>query len=97
MSEKYKFRVRLKMLRKEYRLTQAELAARLHLTESLIRKYENGCAFPCCEGLIELSRFFSVSTDYLLGISDIPIYEPTELSVFTTDELLAELKRRCNY
>lgn len=40
------FKDRLKQLRKERGLTQKELAELLRKTESIIRKYENGSAFP---------------------------------------------------
>lgn len=33
--------------------------------------YENGKAFPTVEGLLALAEYFDVSTDYLLGRTDV--------------------------
>lgn len=33
--------------------------------------YENGKAFPTVEGLLALAEYFDVSTDYLLGRTEV--------------------------
>lgn len=99
------FGKRLKILRKEHHITQLQLAERMDQTESNIRKYELGKAFPRIPALVVLAKMFGVSTDFLLGLSDIRdgnrVDEPEapvqkSIQDFSTDELLAELKRRCN-
>lgn len=57
---------RIKELRKTHRLTQADLARMLQLTHQSISKWERGESTPDILMVVELSRIFSVSTDYLL-------------------------------
>jgi transcriptional regulator with XRE-family HTH domain len=64
------FHVRLKQLRKKHKLTQGELADLLGLKPTAISNYESKRNEPSFEKLIALSRYFDVSCDYLLGISD---------------------------
>lgn len=64
------FNVRLKQLRQKYKLTQSELADILGLKPTAISNYESQRNEPSFEKLISLSKYFDVSCDYLLGISD---------------------------
>lgn len=64
------FGVRLRELRKERGLTQAELAKLLSIGESTISFYESGKRQPDYETLIRLADFFNVSVDYLIGRTD---------------------------
>ena len=64
------FSVRLKQLRQKHRLTQSELAAILDLKPTAISNYESQRNEPSFQKLIALSKYFDVSCDYLLGISD---------------------------
>ena len=58
---------RLKELRKEYNLTQAKLAKKLNIANSIISEYERG-NFPISTAtLYSLSTKFHISSDYLLG------------------------------
>ena len=58
-------------LRYERKLSQAQLAKRVGLkSSSTIAAYEQGSRFPSLPTLIEFSRVFGVTTDYLLGVSD---------------------------
>ncbi len=59
---------RLKTLRTQKHLTQQQLADRLGLTKSVISAYETQLRRPSYETLVQLSRIFRVSTDYLLGV-----------------------------
>ena len=62
---------RLKELRKEKRLTLRELAEQLHMTNSSISMMENEQRGISNDNLKTFCDFFNVSSDYLLGISDI--------------------------
>lgn len=62
---------RLKELRIEKQITQRELASLLQLSPSTIAMYETGQRMPDPETLQRIADFFSVSTDYLLGRTDI--------------------------
>ena len=58
---------RIKELRTENGLTQQELAKILNVSSMSISFYENEQRKPESEFIIACSRFFDVSTDYLLG------------------------------
>lgn len=64
------FNARLKELRVYKGLTQKELAQSLNLTQSTIAYYENGKKLPTVETILSLAKFFNVSTDFLLGLSN---------------------------
>lgn len=64
------FSARLKQLRQKNRLTQSELAKILELKPTAISNYESNRNEPSFSKLISLSKYFDVSCDYLLGISD---------------------------
>lgn len=60
---------RIKDLRIQHNLTQAELAKKLNITRSSVNAWEMGISTPSTAYLIELAQLFHVSTDYLLGLS----------------------------
>lgn len=64
------FNVRLKQLRQKHKLTQSDLAEILSLKPTAISNYESKRNEPSFSKLIALSKYFDVSCDYLLGISD---------------------------
>ena len=64
------FSTRLKKLRTDKHLTQAQVAKRVGVTRSMISSYETDIRFPSHDILISLCRLFSVSSDYLLCIDD---------------------------
>lgn len=65
------FKDRLIKLRKELNLTQEELAQKIGYTRTAISAWEIGRNEPSNADTIKLAEYFSVSTDYLLGKSDI--------------------------
>ncbi len=74
------FGLRVKKLRTERNLTQEQLATRLSLTKSVVSAYETDVRMPSYDTLIQLSRIFSVSTDYLLGVKEERNVDVTDLS-----------------
>lgn len=64
------FNVRLKQLRQKNKLTQGELADVLGLKPTAISNYESQRNEPSFDKLIALSKYFDVSCDYLLGVTD---------------------------
>lgn len=62
---------RLLELRKARNLTQQRLAIELGIDQTSISSYECGKYLPTVEVLIKLAEYFGVSTDYLLGLSDV--------------------------
>lgn len=71
------FGKRLKELREEYnevaaeKLTGAKLGEALGVSKQSVSKWENGLSYPDFDTIIKLSEIFNVSTDYLLGRTDI--------------------------
>ncbi|AXF52128.1 MAG: HTH_XRE protein [Podoviridae sp. ctcf755] len=62
---------RLKMLRTEKGMTVRELGEKINVSYAAVSKMENNQQNISNEYLQILSDFFNVSTDYLLGLSDI--------------------------
>ena len=59
---------KLRALRNEKRITQAEMSRRTGITSVMISSYELEQRQPSFETLIKLAAFFGVTTDYLLGL-----------------------------
>ncbi len=68
--------LRLKDLREEFQLTQKQLSMYLHIKQNTYSQYENGQRQLPLEILIQLAAYYSVSTDYILGLTDIDIPYP---------------------
>ena len=62
-----KLEEKLTTLRKEKRLTQADLSEAIRVSQQSISKWETGRALPSAENLKYLSELFGVSVDYLLN------------------------------
>lgn len=62
--------LRLKALREQKGLNQEGLALRLNVSQSTISAYEIGERTPDLKTLIDIAKFFDVSIDYLVGLSD---------------------------
>ena len=62
----------MKNLRQSIGLSQQELADRIGIGQTTISDYEGDRREPTARALIKLARFFNVSTDYLLGLTDNP-------------------------
>ena len=62
---------RLYELRKAKNITQQRLAIELGIDQGSISSYEGGKYLPTMEILLRLAEYFGVSTDYLLGLSDV--------------------------
>lgn len=68
-----KFSERLKSLRKEFNLSQQELANQLGcISKSSVNMYERGEREPGLETLEAIADYFNVDMDYLLGKSNTP-------------------------
>lgn len=59
---------RIKALRQARGWTQSELARRMGVTRNGINSWEQGLSMPSLSSLVELSKTFSVTTDYILGL-----------------------------
>ena len=61
--------MRLKDLREDADLTQAQIAEFLHIRQSTYSQYENGQRQIPISALIRLAQLYSTSTDYILGLT----------------------------
>lgn len=64
---------RLLDLRKDAGLTQDDLAAILSINKHSISAYERDKSEPPDAIKIAIAKYFNVSVDYLLGLTDIPV------------------------
>lgn len=71
---------RIRQLRITHNLSQVNLATALGISKQCVSNWENDNIQPSIEMLIKLSSYFSVSTDYLLGLDNRAYLEVTGLS-----------------
>lgn len=78
---------RIFSLRRQYNISQQQLANYLKVSRKTIGNYELGITEPTFNIVIKLADYFKVSIDYLLGYSDSisPSVRPDKLS--SSDEL----------
>lgn len=63
---------RLKDIREDRDLKQADIAELLSTTQEQISKYETGKQLMGIDKYIMLAEFYNISIDYLVGIVDTP-------------------------
>ena len=63
--------MRLKDLREDADIKQKYLADYLHIKQNTYSQYENGQRQLPIDVLIALAKFYDVSTDYILGLTNI--------------------------
>lgn len=73
----------IKKLRMQSGMTQTELAKLMSVTRSSVNAWEMGISIPTAAKLVELSLFFHVSTDYLLGLEQ---QEVVQLDGFSEEQ-----------
>ena len=62
---------RIKSLREKRGLIQEILAVELGITQQMLSKYERDSSIIKVDVLKKLAGYFNVTTDYLLGLSDV--------------------------
>lgn len=83
---------KIKSIREQLGMTQAEVARKLGLTRSSINGWEMGLSVPSTQYIVELAKLFNVSTDYLLGMEQgavLNIDDLTEKEVSVLIDLVA--------
>lgn len=63
---------RLKAVREDNDLTQADVAKILQTTRQQVSKWENGIQLMGIDKYIILAKHYNLSVDYLLGLTDSP-------------------------
>jgi transcriptional regulator with XRE-family HTH domain len=61
---------RIKFLREERGFTQEDVSKALNYTRQAIAYYEQGRTLPNADKIKTLCKFFNVSSDYLIGLSN---------------------------
>ena len=87
----------LKALRIQHHMTQDQLAQKLYLTKSVISAYETGIRMPSYDVLINVSRIFKVSTDFLLGLEqkkEIDLSGLTDAEIDALMNLIKAMKQK---
>ena len=64
------FADRIKSLRLEKGVGQNKLAEDLNLSNASISYWETGKQIPSAEVIYKMAKYFEVSADYILGITD---------------------------
>lgn len=84
---------RIKELRKEKGLSQAELAKILFVNQTAVSQWERGATMPSPNMLNTLADYFHVTTDYLLGrdTKTAPAGEPAEAP--SRDQMIEDIIR----
>ena len=91
------FSIRLNQLREEADLSIVELSRKIgSISQSTLSNYETGKREPKLKNLIELSRYFSCSTDYLTGESDIKDQESLIKAISDSCNSLNEITSALN-
>uniref|UniRef100_UPI003FF05F92 helix-turn-helix domain-containing protein n=1 Tax=Dysosmobacter welbionis TaxID=2093857 RepID=UPI003FF05F92 len=91
------FDERIRQLRQARGISQVELSAALDVTKQSVSNWENNNIQPSIDILIRLSRYFSVSTDYILGLDErkyIEITGLTDKEVTHIQQIIDDIKNR---
>ncbi len=63
---------RLRSVREDHDLTQADIASLLKTTRQQVGKWETGVQMMGVDKYIALAKYYNISADYLLGLTDTP-------------------------
>lgn len=86
-----RFAVRLKELRLSRKMTQADLAKRMSVTQQAVGLWESGKTEPPSSAIPRLARFFNVPSDDLLGL-DSGKFAKLEKRVERLEKWMEEMK-----
>ncbi len=83
---------RIALMRAAFGWSQVQLARRLGVAKQTVSNWENENIQPSIEMLVRLAGIFGVTTDYLLGLDEIPRLSTEDLpaSVVAHLQLLIE-------
>ena len=90
------FATRLRELLDTPKISQAKVAEFVGVTRQAISSYSLGTSVPDIDKLVKIAAFFEVSTEYLLGHTEIKKADPTKQAVAEylnlTEEAIDEIK-----
>ena len=87
----------IKKLRTLKGISQVEFAKEMNVTKQCVSNWENDNILPSIEMLVKISKYFSVSTDYLLGLpcqKSISVDGLTDSEISHLKAIISDLKRR---
>ena len=64
------FMENLRIIREKRHKSQLNVAIAVGVQQESISMYESGVSYPSAKVLMELAKYLSTSTDYLLGLTD---------------------------
>lgn len=79
------FSQKLQLIRKNKGLTQEELAGKLDVSRQAVAKWESGQVYPDISNLIQISKLFNVTVDYLV--------KDQECVVSCSDDKMSDINR----
>lgn len=88
---------KIKYLREQKGITQAELAKQLGITRSSVNAWEMGISVPSTQYVVELAGIFDVSTDYILGVAasaSVSVAGLTDADIQLVHTLISHLKEK---
>ena len=90
----FAFAKRLKVLRAEKGITQADIAQYLEVSQQTVGSWENEKSTPKFDMLLKIADYFNVSTDYLLGREghNVSLSEEQKKLLYTFDSLKKDAK-----
>lgn len=89
---------RIRELREDKDLRQIDVANATGIDQKTLSNYETGKTNPDSFAIIALAKFFGVTTDYLLGVSD-RNFKDTKTIIKYIDNIkdeLSEIKKHLN-
>ena len=88
---------KVKKLREQKGLSQAELARLLGITRSSVNAWEMGISVPSTQYIVDLAGVFDICTDYLLGVdssSTISVAGLTDSDILLVHNIIEHLKNK---
>ena len=62
-----KLNEKIYQLRKQSAMSQDEVAEKINVSRQALSRWENGTAQPSADNIVEISKLFGVTTDFLLN------------------------------
>lgn len=89
------YKNRIRDLREDLDLRQIDVARETGIDQKTLSNYETGKTNPDSYSIIRLAEFFNVTTDYLLGYSNLSIKNNEDIKkiLINVEKEIEEIKR----
>lgn len=90
---------RIKLLREEKGITQLDLAKELFVKQQTVAQWEKGERDLKTTAIVDIAKYFNVTTDYLLGLSDYKTPQAADIGKITglSEDNIQKLNQLKNY